>query len=483
MTCCVAPCRNDAQYRCPRCRAQYCSVPCYREHSQSCVQAFSQQASAHLAGLTASDTEKARFNALLNRLRRDPELQLFREDDSLCNATTLDLEERSASSDTSGSDSQQDEVPTDLPSGSKDEPHVLEELINSLNDEQRKAFFSVFHLSMERACATGGLSTDNGDHEQQKHHHGMERESATGTNQTHAHMPGKGSTRSDQPVLLESTRGPQDVADTLGELVQDMEQFDLTYDQILSRLPQQLADQFQDELKNRSCEESLKPWRPWWYVSRFSDEDNEEASELPRLPKREDLLVSPDIPKRHASSLLVNSVIDVLHAICLTLRLYDGDCLSDPFHAAKTMWTLSSVLSSDVRYATVDQVCRACVETTSKARGNEIAYLALEDVAAVLGGCSDWVCRCLFYGQTLLQQSRREVGLRKGRKTIKGGARKVAYMVSWALCERSCVFRDVARKVASFVEVEQGRCKELNVAKRAVELVKAFKEKEGGSKE
>ncbi|XP_067394228.1 zinc finger HIT domain-containing protein 3 [Emydura macquarii macquarii] len=35
--CCVCGERGAPRYRCPGCRARYCSVPCYKQHKEQCV--------------------------------------------------------------------------------------------------------------------------------------------------------------------------------------------------------------------------------------------------------------------------------------------------------------------------------------------------------------------------------------------------------------------------------------------------------------
>ncbi|XP_026512254.1 zinc finger HIT domain-containing protein 3 isoform X1 [Terrapene carolina triunguis] len=35
--CCVCAGRGAPRYRCPGCRARYCSVPCYKKHKEQCI--------------------------------------------------------------------------------------------------------------------------------------------------------------------------------------------------------------------------------------------------------------------------------------------------------------------------------------------------------------------------------------------------------------------------------------------------------------
>ncbi|PXF41511.1 hypothetical protein BWQ96_08767 [Gracilariopsis chorda] len=473
-SCILGDCKKEAPYRCPRCEAYYCSVKCYRAHSETCVNAFAHEANRPLVGVKPTEHQRTRFNKLLNNLRNAPEWEAL---------DTTDLHAFESS------DTGQSEEPSAEDENNSNEPHVLEELIDSLDEAGRDALFTVLHSAMERAC--GSESPPNRERGKGEDPDAPNKPQRTHTLDDSAAKTGFAIRGSLQKTEKQGDRRkentfetrPEDTVTVLEELVEDMEEREVSYDEILSRLPSHIVDEFHEKMKQHNLHETLKPWTPWWCVghrieeqvtlnTECADEQYPEPAALPPLPKKSDLLVTPEIPQFNASPYVINSVIDVLASICLTLRLHDGDCLSDASHAARTMWNYSSVLSSDARYKTENQACWACVQAISETDDNHLAFSILQDVALVLGGSCDWVSRCLFYGQSLLQASLNEVVDKNSRKIIKRRMRKVGYLVAWSLCQPSSKFGDASRRVDSFVEIEQGRREELRIARRVVQQVK-----------
>ena len=65
---CAVCATAGAKYTCPRCRAAYCSVPCYQRHSQQCVAAFhTETLQGLLRGERVGDEQRRATEALLQR--------------------------------------------------------------------------------------------------------------------------------------------------------------------------------------------------------------------------------------------------------------------------------------------------------------------------------------------------------------------------------------------------------------------------------
>lgn len=60
--------RSFAQNTCPKCRCQYCSLSCYKQHSSGCTEAFYRdQAVTELKGIRADDSDKRKVLEILQR--------------------------------------------------------------------------------------------------------------------------------------------------------------------------------------------------------------------------------------------------------------------------------------------------------------------------------------------------------------------------------------------------------------------------------
>ncbi|PSC72297.1 zinc finger HIT domain-containing 2 isoform A [Micractinium conductrix] len=69
------PCRvcrqRPAEYTCPRCNARYCSLDCYKQHSERCTEGFYKDAAvAELHSIRAGEAEKAHMMEILQRLHQ-----------------------------------------------------------------------------------------------------------------------------------------------------------------------------------------------------------------------------------------------------------------------------------------------------------------------------------------------------------------------------------------------------------------------------
>lgn len=69
-----AACRcrqHPSEYTCPRCNARYCSLDCYKQHSQRCTEGFYRDAAVtELRSITARQDERQRMLEILQRLHQ-----------------------------------------------------------------------------------------------------------------------------------------------------------------------------------------------------------------------------------------------------------------------------------------------------------------------------------------------------------------------------------------------------------------------------
>lgn len=89
--------RQYAKYTCPKCNITYCSLSCYKQHSERCTEAFArEQAVTQLKLTTVEDEQKRKMVEILKRLREqedDEESEDGSEDEpgaSVLSAETLE---------------------------------------------------------------------------------------------------------------------------------------------------------------------------------------------------------------------------------------------------------------------------------------------------------------------------------------------------------------------------------------------------------
>lgn len=448
--CGVPGCDAISRYECPRCHVPYCTASCYGAHSKSCVDAFQNDVDVRLKNVKVSDWERRRFNSIVERVREagfyggtyeDPVLEDSDEDVMDC------------------SEMQEEETPHE-----GDVPELLEQFINSL-DAQGKEFVSMIDKGVRERLEEQNLLVRGEGAASLIPDVGKEALSSPA---------GGKKARHDRPANApESADG---VAEKLEELTHDMEAQDLSYDEILRRLPEGMARDFEARLLDGRASRMLQLWRPWWIFLPVADtveNDGTDGSvaELPPLPSPDSLLVPISVSRR-ASPTIVNNVSEVLGAYCMSLRLCNGDWYSDPSHVARKIWEFSPVLSDDRRYASVEEACTSSMGKLVQVGKSKAAALeALNDVSAVISGRSEWVARALYECQRIFEAALAEAPA-MGKTHLKARVRKIAYLVSWALCQDTSALVVAARAVLSYAELERGRCEEVRVAGEAIRLSK-----------
>ena len=62
---------NFARYKCPRCSAAYCSLPCYKRHGERCTEDFyKEQAKEQLQSNVSSEDDKLKMMKTLQRMQQ-----------------------------------------------------------------------------------------------------------------------------------------------------------------------------------------------------------------------------------------------------------------------------------------------------------------------------------------------------------------------------------------------------------------------------
>ena len=325
-----------------------------------------------------------------------------------------------------------------------DNPHVLEELLSSLDEPGRKALFTIFNSAMENACA-GGQCTPTGE-------------------------DAKGSMSSASPPESRKEEAAADITSILEMLAEEIEISDLSYNDILVRLPECLRCDFEKRLREGSLDRLVLVWTPWWQPANPAQDSSPECVQppapLPPLPSPDQLVVPIHVPRKKGSPFLKHNLIDILVAYALSMRLCNGELWGDAC-AAKTFWRTSTVLAVDSRYASTNEVCDAVAKNITREENHALATQSLYDAADILSGGSDWVSRALYECQILLEAGLRVAGMSKSE--IRKRVCKIGFFVSWSLCQESVALQDVAREVISFADLERGHAEEVKTASRIMQ--------------
>ncbi|WOG91642.1 hypothetical protein DCAR_0310892 [Daucus carota subsp. sativus] len=286
--------------------------------------------------------------------------------------------------------------------------------------------------------------------------------------------------------LLDST--PGDVTDSnFSEVV---------IQKILSGGEIQVEDLSEDEKKrfqravvSGELSRMIEPWEPWWLKpSAKTIHLSEQGSRLVQPIVRHESIASkseivendqslhippgpetplPPVSKLSAtapSPLLAVHLVDIIYSYCFTLRLYNGEWLTDPIGSVMHALSVSLVLGQGGKPETVSEAVSHCLEQTCSpvlrhVGGLQFGLGLLDDVVCLLsiGGTALVCLLCDF--QRMIQAAEKELKSEKPRKSrrveakgnLKSAERKVYFMMCWVHEQHE----DTWFSIASMVEAEK----------------------------
>lgn len=492
--CGVSGCERAARYECPRCALDYCSLECYRAHSEVCVEAFGRDADDSLRGVRASALDAKAVGAVLKR-----EWRVERGVEFGDGKFGLTGEPGLRHWDDNGDEDEGDGEAEDANERKGDGKNaVVEEgvgvmlgrFMEHMGEEKSAALIQRLTGELERAAAETGddvvSDTESLDEDDSAHSDFgsrlHEEHEEVGEERYHGQGFESGDDEGDE-LGMDRRQG---LVDILEELVEDMDELDLSFEEALARLPKELAEDFQDKVRDGRISRLVPAWSPWWISEKPSDSDDgdgdsmgqngttERDRRLPELPRSDNLLVRVEIARKKASPLLMHNVVDVVCAYCLMMRFHNGDWRNDPITAARQLWEGSAVLSSDARPASMSDALTGATLGALRAGGVKGAAIeAVADASAVLGGRRDWTARALLDVQRALEGAAAITDDRVSRKLIRAGAQKTAFLLAWVMGQPDASFVSASRAAYSHSEHESSVHNQLEIARRAVELARA----------
>lgn len=214
----------------------------------------------------------------------------------------------------------------------------------------------------------------------------------------------------------------------------------------------------------------IKPWEPWWLkrsanYTRLSQDgtqlvqpldnegklasshDNIESDQVHDIPPGPEAPL-PSVRRLSAtepSPLLTVHLVDIIYSYCFTLRLYNGDWMSDSTGSVEVLLSISSILGQGGQPETVLEALSYCSEQICSPAyrhmgGSQFALDLMDDVTSVLylGGAAIVCLLCDL--QRLIQAAEKELKSEKSGKStgskikakLKSAERKVYFIACWA---------------------------------------------------
>ncbi|KAJ7516575.1 hypothetical protein O6H91_22G063700 [Diphasiastrum complanatum] len=167
---------------------------------------------------------------------------------------------------------------------------------------------------------------------------------------------------------------------------------------------------FLQAVKSGKVSHLIKPWDPWWLSDSakklsLSKQGTKLIQTLERNPRKvfdvevesSDIPAPPEKPldslKKltlvQPSPLLGVHILDVLYSYCFTLRLFNGDWISDPLDAAEVIVSISRVLGQAFSPESISEALLGCLETVCSpcfrhVGGYDLGLTICEDLVALL---------------------------------------------------------------------------------------------------
>ncbi|XP_074379776.1 uncharacterized protein LOC141720958 [Apium graveolens] len=246
---------------------------------------------------------------------------------------------------------------------------------------------------------------------------------------------------------------------------------------------------FQRAVVSGELSRLIEPWEPWWlkpsaktislgqqgsrlvqplviHESMPSRGDNIEVDQSLHIPPGPETPLPPisKLSATEPSPLLAIHLVDIIYSYCFTLRLYNGEWLTDPIGSVVHCMNISFVLGQAGKPETVSEALSHCLEQTCSPAlrhmgGLQFGLGLLDDVVCLLSlGGTALVC-LLCDLQRMIQTAEKELKSEKPHKSrrleIKGNLKSAERKVYFIMCWVHEQPEDTWFSVASMVEAEK----------------------------
>ncbi|BFG32049.1 hypothetical protein CerSpe_183230 [Prunus speciosa] len=226
---------------------------------------------------------------------------------------------------------------------------------------------------------------------------------------------------------------------------------------------------FQKAVASGELSKMIKPWDPWWLKpsartiafskegtqlikplaneeESMSTEDDLESNQASEIPPGPDTPLPPvsKLSSTRPSPTLAVHLVDIIYSYCFTLRLYNGDWLSDATGSAMVLLSVSSVLGQGGQPETILEALSYCLEQTCSPAFRQMGGLQFglgltDDVITLLTLGTPALLCLLCDLQRMVQAGERELKSEKPRKSrraeirskLKLAERKNYFIMCW----------------------------------------------------
>ncbi|XP_021816518.1 zinc finger HIT domain-containing protein 2 [Prunus avium] len=226
---------------------------------------------------------------------------------------------------------------------------------------------------------------------------------------------------------------------------------------------------FQKAVASGELSKMIKPWDPWWLKpsartiafskegtqlikplaneeESMSTEDDLESNQASEIPPGPDTPLPPvsKLSSTKPSPTLAVHLVDIIYSYCFTLRLYNGDWLSDATGSAMVLLSVSSVLGQGGQPETILEALSYCLEQTCSPAFRQMGGLQfglglIDDVITLLTLGTPALFCLLCDLQRMVQAGERELKSEKPQKSrraeirskLKLAERKIYFIMCW----------------------------------------------------
>lgn len=259
----------------------------------------------------------------------------------------------------------------------------------------------------------------------------------------------------DPSVLLEETENEDANQNS------SLDDLDLNNLKLEDLTSEQLKD-FQRAISDGRIGNVLEVWTPWWEVAKEREnktnkiqviDDNESTDVFPTIEK-EHIVPLHTLIKTQPSPLLQFNLLEILYSYIYTIRIFNGDLISDSLESFHTFMELSLVLSQNLVYQEPTSALHACIERSLQPSAfdsiefsisvlNDMNYIlsSIQYILMALADILHLIKSCLHQVNSF---SLDQTNLKDLKKKLHSSQKKIEFYLSWTNEQDKGLFVDLS---------------------------------------
>eukprot|EP00871_Galdieria_phlegrea_P002429 jgi/Galph1/3187/GphlegSOOS_G1827.1 len=249
----------------------------------------------------------------------------------------------------------------------------------------------------------------------------------------------------DESEVFEDALNPEEQELLLRQLLEELDFEDPEV--VFQKLPKNLQTKFRKLIAQGELDDLIEVWKPWWeedapfVIEVVPQEGSSKASNS--SSQTADSSSENFFGKKPPSPKLKWHLIELCFAYCYTMRLFNGDVLSDSLDSLQCLLTLSKVISEDRRYNTLSEAVNSVIinslDDLHYSNSRDFSVLIIEDVGKIFQFGRYSLLRFLGDCRNLVASAASELGKRsRDEQFLKKKAwradKKLAYFEDFVRC-------------------------------------------------